>query len=127
MKIIDILDEGKTYKVKKPRAEQLNKVLMSKKGGSHYNPKTDYVRAKEKEKARKELDEGWMPHEDGSYSAEESDIRDYIQHNRARIRCPKCRVHLDPRTLQPHTDREGDITHWTQVHDCGAKLIVFND
>ena len=74
-----------------------------------------------------DLNEGWMPHEDGSFSAEESDIRDYIQHDRARVRCPKCRQHVDPRTFKAHTDREGDITHWSHKHECGAPLTVFND
>lgn len=41
-----------------PRNKQLHQVLSGRKGGRHYDPKRDYVRAKEKDKAhRNSLDE----------------------------------------------------------------------
>ena len=38
-------------------SKTLNDVLKTKKGGAHYDPKSDYVRAKEKRKIRNELQE----------------------------------------------------------------------
>ena len=39
----------------KPRNKHLNDILMSKKGGKHYSEKTDYKRAAEKQKAKKQI------------------------------------------------------------------------
>jgi hypothetical protein len=71
--------------------------------------------------------EGWMPHPDGTYSAERSDIDDYVKHDRFNVRCPKCRERLNPKVFEKHVDQEGDITHWTYKHSCGAPITVFND
>lgn len=58
MKLKEIYEGRKEKKkLRAPRAKQLHDVLMTKKGGSHYNPKTDYKRSKEKAKFRKELNE----------------------------------------------------------------------
>lgn len=48
-----------------PRNKQLNDVLSTRKGGRHYDPKSDYVRAKEKHKARRmdESEEGYWRYE----------------------------------------------------------------
>ena len=57
MKLKDIT-EGKTHKDRKPkapRAEHLAAVLAGRKGGGHYSEKTDYKRAKEKARVRKQL------------------------------------------------------------------------
>lgn len=51
----DTVREGKeTVKVEvpKPRNKQLNDTLKGRKGGRHYDARSDYVRAKEKHKAR---------------------------------------------------------------------------
>jgi hypothetical protein len=42
-------------------AKALNMALASKKGGGHYAAKTDYVRAKEKQKLRATLSEELLP------------------------------------------------------------------
>lgn len=49
-----------TLKVMMPKArnKQVNDVLKSKKGGRHYDAKKDFVRAKEKSNARKNVYEG---------------------------------------------------------------------
>lgn len=52
------LTEGKTRSTisiptTKPRAKDVNDTLRSKRGGKHYSPKTDYVRAKEKNTTNK--------------------------------------------------------------------------
>lgn len=52
------LTEGKTRSTisiptSKPRAKDVNDTLRTKRGGKHYSPKTDYVRAKEKNAGRK--------------------------------------------------------------------------
>lgn len=39
----------------KPRNKQLNDILRTRKGGTHYDPKGDYVRAKEKKKVREQI------------------------------------------------------------------------
>lgn len=56
------LTEGKTKKVKKADpslagAKALNAALMSKRGGGHYDAKSDYVRSKEKQKLHREINE----------------------------------------------------------------------
>lgn len=38
-------------------SKTLNDTLKTRKGGAHYSPQSDYVRAKEKSKLRKELNE----------------------------------------------------------------------
>lgn len=57
----ELLAESKQDKIKldplKPRNKRGNDVLRSKKSGRHYNAKTDYVRAKEKEKKHHNSDE----------------------------------------------------------------------
>jgi len=53
------LQMGESVKPKlKPRAKQVNDVLMGRKGGAHYNPKKDFVRAKEMSRVRKDLQRG---------------------------------------------------------------------
>lgn len=52
------VNEGKTRRFEKPkapRAEHLAAVMAGRKGGSHYTEKTDYKRAKEKAKVRKQI------------------------------------------------------------------------
>lgn len=41
----------------KPRNKEGNDILRSKKNSRHYNPKTDYVRSKEKRRTQKTQDE----------------------------------------------------------------------
>jgi len=41
--------------VSKPRAKDINDALVHTKSGRHYDPKRDYVRAKEKSRSRKEM------------------------------------------------------------------------
>jgi hypothetical protein len=45
-------DDTVDAKLPKPRNKHVNDVLKSKKGGRHYDPKSDYKRSKEKEKVR---------------------------------------------------------------------------
>lgn len=54
------VDEGlveakKVAAPKAPRAKHLHDVMMGRKGGGHYSEKTDYKRAKEKQKLHKEM------------------------------------------------------------------------
>lgn len=41
----------------KPRDKKGHDILRSKKGGRHYNARTDYVRSKEKSKIRRDAEE----------------------------------------------------------------------
>lgn len=56
----DTVTEGKDkvkVPVSKPRAKDINDALVHTKSGRHYDPKRDYVRAKEKSRSRKEMTE----------------------------------------------------------------------
>lgn len=52
----DLVEAKKQPEPFKPRAQFLNQLLATKKGGGHYSEKSDYKRAKEKQKTKKELD-----------------------------------------------------------------------
>lgn len=49
------MEQTIVVEVSKPRAKQVNDVLLSKHGGRHFDPKKDYKRAKERSKVRKEI------------------------------------------------------------------------
>lgn len=92
---------------KAPRAEHLSKVLAGRKGGSHYNARTDFVRAKEKEKSRKEMNEGHevdgLPGQDPFelYRDSREHIRQSINHlNRILV------THYDNGPRYQHPDRD---------------------
>lgn len=51
-------DKEREQKALKPRAKVLDDALRSKRNTKHYSPKSDYVRAKEKSKGRRDLTEG---------------------------------------------------------------------
>lgn len=44
-------------KVARFSSEELNKALKSKRSEPHYNPKTDYVRSKEKQTTKKTIED----------------------------------------------------------------------
>lgn len=74
----DFLVESRTNKdapvVAKPRAKQLHDNLASKKGGGHYTEKSDYKRAKETQKFRRERSmHEWMGWEQGGEAEEVGD------------------------------------------------------
>jgi len=72
------------------------------------------------------LNEGWMNHHDGSFTADMSDLSHH-QKSGANVRCPKCREPLSLSKFKEKRDRDNDITMWTAHHDCGADLKVFNE
>lgn len=72
------------------------------------------------------LNEGWMNHHDGSFTADMSDVSHH-QKSGANVRCPKCREPLTLSKFKEKRDRDNDITMWTMHHDCGADLKVFNE
>lgn len=54
------VEEGKTIKaLPKIRNKDLNDVLKAKRGGGHFSKKSDFKRAKEKEKFHKEMFSRW--------------------------------------------------------------------
>lgn len=52
--LLKLTEDKVVGKLPKARNKQLNDVLLSKKGGRHYNAKKDYKRSQEKQKIRKE-------------------------------------------------------------------------
>jgi hypothetical protein len=101
MKLEELM-EGKTKRKKPmaPRAEHLTKVLRGRKGGAMRDKKKDYVRAKEKQKTRKEMNEN------GAFAGQDPFelYRDSREHIRESIN------HLN-RILGSHYDRGPRYEH----------------
>jgi hypothetical protein len=117
------MTEGKTVRaVKKPRAEKLNRALMDKKGGAHYNAKTDYVRAKEKAKFRKALDEDTT--EPDAYER----YRDVREHARTALNHANriLATHYDrgPRYEKPDNDTLVRLARFASAVDNATHIIA---
>jgi len=73
---------------------------------------------------------GWTKVTDKKFATELSDIEAYqLATQGKQVRCPKCRVYI-PNILvgcKHAMDKEGDVTHFTLRHGCGANLVIFND
>lgn len=96
--------------------------------GDSLGAKTGGIKTLDKHlESLKKLKEGWLPHGDDTYSAEASEVEQHLKG--APVRCPKCRKSIEGANWKTHRtqDEDNEITHQSAKHNCGAKLVIFND
>lgn len=129
MKLRDLEKKAKEIQApRNPNFKKMEEIRRSGAGGAHFDKKKGFKRAAEKQKFRKELSEGWLKHEDGTFSAEMSDIQAHQDSTGKAVRCPSCRQDMNMRGWKPKQDDEGDTMLWTgSCPSCRASMTVFND
>jgi len=125
MKIKD-LTEGKTKRRTAPRAKHIAIVMAGRKGGGHYNAKTDYKRAKEKEKIRKEVNEDQV---DGLPGQDPFELyRDSLEHIRQSInhlnRILSAHYYRGPRYDRPDRDTLARLARAASMLDNAAHVLA---
>lgn len=71
---------------------------------------------------------GWLK-SDNIYSAFASDVESYVNTTGEGPRCPVCRKELKASFIFENAVRIGEepMAKFENTHNCGAKIVVFND